>query len=352
MNAVLEALRRRGDTIALRGPGAQSLTGAQVLAAAARLAGELRCRGTGRAALVLDNGPSWVVADAACLMAGVTLVPLPTFFTRGQADHALAAAAVDTLLFDPARPPRDDLVVKTVIDGIAIAALDAPAGNADGVARITFTSGTTGTPKGVCLSALQLERVARSLADRVAGVGLERHLVVLPLAVLLENVAGVHAGLLAGAEIVFPDAGETGLSGSSAFDPVPLLTAIERLRPGSFILLPQMLKLVVRALRDSGRRLDGLHFIAVGGARTAPSLIHEARALGLPVYEGYGLSECGSVVSLNTPDQDRPGSVGRVLPHVQICVSSENEILVLGPEPVRYAQDGAGGREWFATGDL
>ena len=44
-----------------------------------------------------------------------------------------------------------------------------------------------------------------------------------------------------------------------------------------------------------------LRFVAVGGARVAPALIERARAVGLPVYEGYGLSECASVVALNTP---------------------------------------------------
>ena len=61
-----------------------------------------------------------------------------------------------------------------------------------------------------------------------------------------------------------------------------------------------------------------LRFAAVGGAKVSAELITHARALGLPAYEGYGLSECASVVALNVPGADRVGSVGKVLPHLQV----------------------------------
>jgi long-subunit acyl-CoA synthetase (AMP-forming) len=91
--------------------------------------------------------------------------------------------------------------------------------------------------------------------------------------------------------------------------------------------------------------------VAVGGAKVAPPLIAGARSIGLPAYEGYGLSECGSVVALNTPHADRPGSVGRVLPHLRISLAGDGEI-VAGPHPFlgyigEPPQEGA-----YRTGDL
>ena len=80
------------------------------------------------------------------------------------------------------------------------------------------------------------------------------------------------------------------------------------------ILLPQMLKALVRWLKASGKRVEALKFVAVGGARTAAELILEARALGLPVYEGYGLSECCSVVALNLPARIVPAASGGPCP--------------------------------------
>lgn len=62
------------------------------------------------------------------------------------------------------------------------------------------------------------------------------------------------------------------------------------------------------------------------GARVAAELIHSARALGIPAYEGYGLSECASVVSMNTPQHDQPGSCGKPLSHLQIQLAEDGEL--------------------------
>ena len=69
-----------------------------------------------------------------------------------------------------------------------------------GTRKITYTSGTTGNPKGVCLSAANQLNVARSLIE-ATGLTAPRHLCTLPLATLLENIAGVYAPLLAGGTV-------------------------------------------------------------------------------------------------------------------------------------------------------
>ena len=95
--------------------------------------------------------------------------------------------------------------------------------------------------------------------------------------------------------------------------------------------------------------LPDLKFIAVGGSKVDPALITQARLMGLPVYEGYGLSECASVVSLNTPKNDKPGSVGKILPHVKTRIS-EGEIQIKNPGFLGYVGEDA--PEIFSTGDL
>jgi long-subunit acyl-CoA synthetase (AMP-forming) len=118
------------------------------------------------------------------------------------------------------------------------------------------------------------------------------------------------------------------------------------------ILLPQMLKAWVAALEAGAAPPVDLRFAAVGGGRVAPELIGRARRLGLPVFEGYGLSECASVVSLNTPAADRPGSVGRVLPHVRVELAADGEILIAGNTFLGYLGAGAPPPARLATGDL
>ena len=63
-----------------------------------------------------------------------------------------------------------------------------------GTCKITYTSGSTGSPKGVCLSQAQQQRTVEALAERIGSLDVQQHLCTMPLAVLLENLAGVYLG--------------------------------------------------------------------------------------------------------------------------------------------------------------
>jgi long-chain acyl-CoA synthetase len=286
--------------------------------------------------LIADNGPQWVIADLAAQKAGMVLVPLPAFFTDAQRAHAVLASAMDSVL----GAPLPGFEAAGELEGLAWWRRGAaPARLPRGISKITFTSGTTGTPKGIPLQASQQWAVARAVAELTRPLRLRRHLCLLPLPVLLENVGGVYAPLAAGMEFHVPPLGEVGMHGSSSFDPAACLAAIERCAPESVILLPQMLAALTAALERGARAPRSLKFAAVGGARVSGALIERARALGLPAYQGYGLSECASVVSLNVPGADLPGSVGRPLPHARLRIK-RNEIFVKTRNT------------WLATGDL
>ena len=337
---------------------------AALAAAVADASTRLQDIGTRVLATCLDNTPAFVALDEAALGAGVVHLPLPLFFTPAQMQHALQAAGADTLIVAaplPARWPALSWSPLAVAgDALMRARLPrAPAGRVElppGTAKITFTSGTTGTPKGVCLSAGALQRVAAGLVEAMAPLDIRRHLNALPFAVLLENIAGLMAPRLHGATVIALPLHDVGLVGSSSFDAARLQSAVQRHRPHSLILLPQMLRAWCEHLVLTGQRApDSLKLVAVGGAAVGAPLIHAAQALGIPAAEGYGLSEGASVQTLNLPGiagAARPGSAGRVLPHARLRVAADGELEVAGSLFSGTLGDPTPVPPWWPTGDL
>lgn len=362
MSALIAALRDR----AARTPEAAALRHAAgtpdyggLLAAVERGRGFLEAAGWRVIGLLADNGPDWVIADLAALAAGVTLVPLPGFFSAGQLRHAVTDAGVEAILTDTpeALGCLADTVTPMPTPFASLHALTtgtATDGGIPGVAKLTYTSGTTGTPKGVCLSAAALETVARSLV-RVCGLEpRDRHLAALPFATLLENIGGIYAPLLAGASVCVRPLAEVGMTGSSGLDPQRLHAALVDSRAGTSVFIPQMLQALVEARESGASALPQLRLVAVGGAPVSPRLLSRAEALGLPVFEGYGLSESASVVAVNAPGARRAGSVGRPLPHVRLRVADDGELMVSGASFAGYLGEplSADPNRWIATGDL
>jgi long-chain acyl-CoA synthetase len=306
-------------------------------------------------ATLLDNGRRWAVVDAAARRAGIVHVPLPAFFTAAQRAHARAAAGVDALCAEPALA-LPGAVIELGPAGLGLAWRRLPAAAVPlpaGTAKITFTSGTTGTPKGVCLGAAAMDAVAAGIVEATAALGIERHLSALPYAVLLENIAGLMAPLARGASCIALPLAEIGLAGSSSFDPARLQAACEAHRPHSLILLPQMLRLWAGWLAATGRRApDSLKLVAVGGAAVGAPLLAAARAAGIPACEGYGLSEGASVQTLNLPGADRPGSAGRPLPHARLRIAADGEIEVGGALHLGYLGSAEPVPDWWPSGDL
>ena len=94
-----------------------------------------------------------------------------------------------------------------------------------------------------------------------------------------------------------------------------------------------------------------LRFVAVGGAAVPAAVARNARALGIPVYEGYGLSECASVVAVNTPFAAMGGTVGKPLPGLEVTIE-DSEIVVEGPSVMDGYLHGAETPRRWRTGDV
>lgn len=302
-------------------------------------------------ALALDNGVEAMLWDLAALFEGLACLTLPPFFSTAQRRHCLeqseaalviAEAELDAELQGAGYEKNGEFWRRTFIGTSRMP---------EGTAKLTFTSGTTGTPKGVCLSAESFLRVARELDQASKPTNPQHHLALLPLAVLLENL-GCYSALYAGATLSVPSQKHLGIQGASGVDRPRLLGSLASRAPESLILVPQLLLMLVSAAEQKAFAPYSLRFAAVGGARVSQELLHRAQRAGIPVYEGYGLSECASVVCLNRPEAHRPGSVGQPLPHVQIRLADDGEVLIRGSNLLGYLGEAPHSDEWWPSGDL
>ncbi len=296
----------------------------------------------------LDHGAAETLLDLALIEAGLPTIPLPPFFTPAQVaaalDQAGAAASITGAVgAGLAERPRFSLTTERRLRRT----VELPTGTA----RITFTSGSTGAPRGLCLSLHHLLAVAGGVVSRLGVHHAGRHLPLLPPGILLENVAGFLATIIAGGTYVALPQREVGLADPFRPDFAAMLRAIDARAITSLILVPEYLAGLVAAMRATGARLPRLTIVAVGGARVSPALLDAAADLGLPVRQGYGLTECASVVALDDGEAAGRGSVGRGIGVNAITLAADGEIIV--DEPLFLGTIGQARTPGpYATGDL
>lgn len=299
--------------------------------------------------LLAPNGMDWVVAQLACAMAGKITVPLPTFFSAAQLEHIVSDASVEMLLTTAAMQP-----LAARIGPPALPIDDHPPGAmrtglTEGFGQIIYTSGSTGHPKGVRHESGQVAWSARTLAEASGAAETDRFFSVLPLPLLLETICAVFVPQLVGGQSHFDrQLADAAVRGQAT----GLALAFEEHRPTASVIVPQLLKVWIEELRDLRREAPAsLRFVAAGGAPMPACLAAEAWQWGIPVHEGYGLSECCSVVSLNRPGQRTAGTSGPPLPGLTVTID-RGEIVVDGPSITDgYLGQPAAARPW-RTGDL
>lgn len=232
---------------------------------------------------------------------------------------------------------------------------------AQDVASILYTSGTTGQPKGAMLTHRNLAANCRSVMDAIHFTpGKDVILVVLPMFHAFAATAGMLTPLLHGFTC----------APVPKFDPAPLAEAIAATGSTVFLGVPSMFNALMRLPDSHVEKLSGLHFCVTGGAAMPVELLKRfEQRFRVPLYEGYGPTECSPVVSVNPINgAARPGSVGLPLPGVEVSIRDEQgndlpaeqigEICVRGPSVMKgYWQHLDDTRdsfygEWFRSGDL
>jgi len=291
--------------------------------------------------LALPNGPDYVIADLAATLAGKTLVPIPHFFGAGQIAHIIKDAGIKAMIggADTTVPRLDHILTTT----------GTPMAFIPGHRRVIYTSGSSGHPKGVIITASQISASLNALSAAVGTSETDVYLSVLPAAQLLEQICGIFLPVMAGARTVFSPSAMAAL-----FAPAPgaLAHAFAKHRPTMSLLAPKLLAAWLGDIDQGGTPPpETLRFVALGGAPASAKMLQKALNTGIPVYEGYGLSEACSVVSMNRIGDNKPGTVGRVLDGLQVDIEA-GEIVVSGPTVMQgYLHHSAVAKHWH-TGDL
>ncbi|MDX1623206.1 MAG: long-chain fatty acid--CoA ligase [Gemmatimonadota bacterium] len=273
------------------------------------------------------------------------------------------------------------------------------------VASILYTSGTTGRPKGVMLTHANFVSNVLDSLEMLAITSSDVHLSFLPLSHSFERTAGYYIMIHAGVSIAYAESIDAVADNMREVRP-SVMTSVPRLYEKMYSRVLQSAteaggvkeRLVFWARRvgiewaeqevDGGagfwlnlqhriadrlvfsklrERTGGrLRFFVSGGAPLAPKIAKFFYAAGLPILEGYGLTETTPVISVNTFSEMRFGSVGKPIPNVEVKIEEDperpegdGEILVRGPNVMKgyygmpeKTDEVMAGDGWFRTGDI
>lgn len=355
-----------------------------------------------------ESGHEWALVDWACQTLGLVSVPIYPSLPPDQAQHILndcgaklvvasdkklasKVSGVDTMLW------TKEEGFTYILDRVAESKLERAAWeekmgtfDSEEVATFIYTSGTTGVPKGAMLPHRCFQTLNNGVTDSLPVTSEDRFLSFLPLSHVFERYAGHVLPMSMGACVAY--AGSlASLSGDMVKVKPTIMLCVPRFLEATRAKIVESIKkqkplnqTLFNIAMDQGKKkanrqfaplagiMDSLvsskvrektggniRFFVSGGAALAPHVSDFYIALGIPVLQGYGLTETCAGNALNHPDDIRPWTVGPPIKGVEIKIGHDGEILVRGgavmkgyfnmPEETAKAIDEDG---WFHTGDI
>jgi long-chain acyl-CoA synthetase len=314
--------------------------------------------------LLAPNSPYWICCFWACLLRGAIVVPLNVQSTPSMIEKI--AKQVDAKLFlahrlyrseSPSLKRFDVDTIKEEIKEFDPEKCVAYAVQENDLVEILYTSGTTGDPKGVMLTHANLSFNIKAAAQMTKlQFAQERLLSILPLSHIFEQAGGFLLAFDYCAHVIY------------VHSPSAIGDLLKEYRVTIMLVVPEFLKILMgkieavpRLLRFFVKRKFGgkLYMILSGGAPLDPVLEKKWNDFGFVVCQGYGLTETSPLISSNTYEEHRFGSVGKIAPGLEVRLSQDGEIQVKGPNVFRgyfkneektqesFTPDG-----FFKTGDI
>ena len=348
----------------------QQFTFGEIDARSDRLASVLIGRGLAagdRLAFYLANRIEIIDLWLACAKLGVIVVPINVLYRDREIRHILDDAVPTAVVTTGAQiaefPAGTTCWLVDDLDAEAESALRAtivtPLGD-DTPAALVYTSGTTGPAKGAILTHGNFTANARSLVHEWRITAADRYLAVLPLFHVHGLGNGLHAWLASGCHMRLLE----------RFDRAAIVGEFDAYQPTLFFAVPTIYHRLLECDATTARRIGGRTRLFVSGSAPLPAHVLEAfhSAFGHVILERYGMTETLMNCSNPYDGERRAGSVGPVLPHVELRVRDElgadlpdgalGELWVRGPNVCAGywkradATAAAFVAGWFCTGDI
>lgn len=363
----------------------QRQTYAQVLQRSEQIALRLRDQGVqpgDSVALLLENHPDYVAAIFAIARLDAVLIPINTFLKLEEVQYILRDSgarlliagerfsriatnarkdSIQILYAGSEAEHREDHLDQLTTESQGLDEFESRPEQRTQMAMIIYTSGTTGTPKGAMLSHGNLLSNIQAVCDELPTGPTKKFLVFLPMFHSFTLTVNLLIPAFMGASLRI-------FQGVKPFNPIIKSLVLERI--DYFISIPLVYNTLVKARIPWylkmiwGKRI----YVSGGGPLPGDTLEKFSKRFRGNLIEGYGLSEASPVVSLNPLNAERPGSIGKPLPNLQVKivdedlvevpVGSEGELIVRGPNVMKGYYKRPDDTEqtlingWLRTGDV
>jgi long-chain acyl-CoA synthetase len=372
---------------------------------------------SGRVGVMSHNRPEWNIADFAANQVGAYQIPLYPTLAPHDIEFILKDAEISIIfvanndLYDKVKPcvekvnPEIKIFSFDKIDGVITLADLVEEGKAleidleiyrnaikpEDILTIIYTSGTTGTPKGVMLTH---DNLVKNFVNSAVVIppGLKKGLSFLPLSHIFERMI-FYMYLYNRTQVFYAESMDT------------IVADINYVKPNAFSTVPRLLEKVYDKIMEKGKSLTGIKrgiffwsvalaekfetnagwwynfklgiarklvfkkwqealggeiiVVVSGGAALNPRLARVFWAAGMPVFEGYGLTETSPVISVNHFGGTMFGSVGEVIEGVEVKIASDGEVLTRGHNIMKgyynredLTAEAVDAEGWFHTGDI